>query len=428
MICNGNHGDHITGLMSMGDYIAECARIFAIGDRKLVFVTNDISNFKYVNNLYSMEEGDRFIEEMAHYFYIDNPRCLAACRMGCDQFKGLIDITGVTEEEEVERITNMNCEFERRMSEKYPNIYFHMYTGAYFPDGSERDVHVCIDRAHLAKKVCKGRFDINCSVYNPEDFKIQTNQMEISNIFIRACENDGILVYLQPKYSVSEGSVVGAEALVRVEDGKGGILPPAAFVPVLEATGMVGKLDQIMLEKVFKLQRKWIDAGYKPCPISVNLSRVGLVKSGFVDMVLELQKKYDVPSSLIEVEVLESTVIDAVEAIVYTINRLREEGFKVSVDDFGSGYSSLNQIASIPADIIKIDRVFANPGLSTERGRNVVKALIRMLNDIDYKVVFEGIETENEKDLVYSYGCDVIQGYYYSKPMPVDDFEQKYMK
>ncbi|MBQ4283444.1 MAG: EAL domain-containing protein [Lachnospira sp.] len=424
---NNNNTDYLTGLLGTGEFIRECERIVADKSRKFVFITNDISNFKYVNDLYSMEEGDRFIEGMARFFFIDNPKCLAACRTGCDQFRGIFDMTGMTQEEEIERVISMNEEFERRMSEKYPNVFFHVYTGVYFVEDNDTDVRAAIDKAHIAKKFSKGKFDIKCKVYNPEDFKTQTDQMAAVNTFLRACDNDGILVYLQPKYSVSKDCVVGAEALVRLDDGEGGIIPPARFIPTLEATGMIGKLDEIMIENVFKLQRKWLDEGYTSFPVSVNISPLMFAKEDFVEMLLGMQKKYNVPPSYVELEVLESTVTDAVDSVVKSIDELRAYGFKVSVDDFGSGYSSLNQIASIPADIIKLDRVFARNGLSHEKGRKVVKALIQMLHDVGFKVVFEGIETETECNMAYFYGCDLIQGYFYSKPIPAKEFEEKYL-
>lgn len=423
-----NGRDYLTGLISAGDYIRECQRIVNEGGRRLAFITNDISNFKYINDLYSMDEGDRFIEEMANFFYINNPSCLCACRTDCDQFRGLFDITDRTQEEELEKITSMNSEFEKRMSKKYPDIFLHMYTGIYFLEEDETDVRLAIDRAHIAKKLTKGRFDVKCQVYTAADFQNQTDQMEVSNMFLRACDNDDLLVYLQPKFSVSRNCIVGAEALVRIDDHNGGVIPPGRFVPVLEKNGMIGKLDEIMIEKVFILQKKWLDDGYQLFPISVNVSPVEFSKDTFADSLIALQKKYQVPPQMIELEVLESTVTDAVESVISSITKLREYGFIVSVDDFGSGYSSLNQISNIPADVIKLDRCFAYRGLSHEKGQKVIKSLIQMLHDIDYTVVFEGIETETEKDLAHSFGCDIIQGFFYSRPIPIGEFEEKYLK
>ena len=422
-----NNNDYLTGLLGTGEFIRECERIVGEGGRKLAFITNDISNFKYVNDLYSMEEGDRLINEIAHFFYIDNPACLAACRTGCDQFRGIFDVSGLSHDEEVNRVVEKNECFEALMAEKYPNVFIHVYTGLYFLADGETDVRVAIDKAHVAKKLSKGKFNIKCQVYDPADFKQQTDQMAVVNQFVHACDNDGILVYLQPKYSVSKDCVVGAEALVRMADDDGGIIPPGRFIPVLEAPGMISKLDELMIEKIFSLQKKWLEEGREVFSVSVNVSPITFSKESFVDFVIGLQKKYDVPARLVELEVLESTITDAEDSVFNAINRLRANGFKVSVDDFGSGYSSLNQIASIPADIIKLDRVFACKGLKTEKGKKVVKSLIQMLHDIEYSVVFEGIETEEERDLAYSFGCDVIQGYFYSRPIPAGEFEEKFL-
>lgn len=422
-----NNNDYLTGLLGTGEFIRECEKIVEEGGRRLAFITNDISNFKYVNDLYSMEEGDRLITEIAHFFYIDNPACLAACRTGCDQFRGIFDISGRTHEEEVDKVIEMNERFEALMAEKYPNVFIHVYTGLYFLEDGESDVRVAIDKAHVAKKLSKGKFNIKCQVYDPADFKQQTEQMAVVNQFVHACDNDGILVYLQPKYSVSKDCVVGAEALVRMADSEGGIIPPGRFIPVLEATGMISKLDELMIEKIFALQKKWQEEGRKVFAVSVNVSPITFSKDYFVDLVLDLQKKYDIPAKLVELEVLESTITDAEDSVFNAINRLRVNGFKVSVDDFGSGYSSLNQIASIPADTIKLDRVFAFKGLKTEKGKKVVRSLIQMLHDIEYSIVFEGIETQEERDLAYEFGCDVIQGYFYSRPIPAGEFEEKFL-
>ena len=182
-----------------------------------------------------------------------------------------------------------------------------------------------------------------------------------------------------------------------------------------------------MIEKVFELQRRWINEGREVFTISVNVSRQRFTKGDFTDMAIALQKKYNIPPFLIEFEIVESVFIENTDTIVNTTNQLRSYGFLVSVDDFGSGYSSLNQIANMPADTIKLDHIFASKSLYTDKGRILIRTLINLLHQIDYNVVFEGIETLEQKQLVESYGCDLIQGFYYSRPIPVSDFENKYM-
>lgn len=420
-------GLNLTGLLGTSEYIAKAAEIAKEHKGKLVFITNDISNFKYINDFYGTKEGDRVIEEMAHYFFIDNPRCLAASRTGSDQFRGVFDTAADSVEEEVEHIIAMNDIFEKRLTERYPNVYIHVYTGVYFMEEELQDVRMAIDYAHLAKKEAKGKYNIRCQVYTPDTGNFVLNKMEATTLFTHAAENDLILLYLQPKYSVSRDKVVGAEALVRIDDGKGGIVPPGKFIPVLEETGMIGRLDDIMIEKVFALQSAWLKAGVELFPISVNVSRQRFSTDGFAARVIALQQQYQVPPQYVEFEILETTFVDAMDYIIDAINDLRAYGFPISVDDFGSGYSSLNQIASIPADTIKLDRIFATNCFTSDKGKTVIKSLIQLLHNINYSIVFEGIETEEQRDLAYQFGCDKIQGYYYSKPLPVSEFKERYI-
>ncbi|MGN0161558.1 MAG: EAL domain-containing protein [Lachnospiraceae bacterium] len=422
-----NNDLDLTGLLGTSEFITRASEIAREGSHRLVFITNDISNFKYINDFYGTKEGDRVIEEMARYFFIDNPNCLAASRTGSDQFRGVFAVTTDTDQEEVEHIIAMNDIFEKRLSERYPNVFIHVYTGAYFLKDTDTDIRMAIDYAHLAKKQAKGKYNIRCQVYTQDTSKFVLNQMEASTLFTHAVENDLLLLYLQPKFSVSQNKVIGAEALVRIDDGKGGIIPPGKFVPVLEETGMIGKLDDIMIEKVFALQKSWMDAGVELFPISVNVSRQRFSSDGFAEYIIALQQKYQVPPEYFEFEILETTFVDAMDYIIDSINTLRNYGFLISVDDFGSGYSSLNQIANIPADIIKLDRVFANTCFATDKGQTVIKTLIQLLHSIDYSIIFEGIETKEQRDMAYQFGCDKIQGYYYSKPIPVNEFKKKYI-
>lgn len=419
--------DQITGLMGLDEFIERSTSIVQKGGRRFVIITNDLSNFKYVNDFYGISEGDRLINEMAHFFYIDNPCCLAACRTSCDQFRGLIDMGLRNEQEEIDRIVEMNKRFEEIVSAKYPNIYIHVYTGIYFITENDNNVRAASDRAHLAKKQIKGKLNVHYEVYNPKKSKDLLNHMAVVNEFIHALDENRILLYLQPKISVSQNVLAGAEALSRIKGSNGEIITPGIFIPVLESTGMIGKLDEYMIEQVFALQHRWIKEGIIISPISVNVSRLEFSKSDFCDFIFSLEEKYKVPPKYIEFEVTETTMIEAMDYIVNAINTLRAHGYLISVDDFGSGYSSLSQIANIPADIIKIDSKFAGNGLESERGRTVIKHLLEMLHDIHYDVVFEGIETDEQLEYVSSFGCDLIQGYYYSRPIPVAEFEQKYI-
>lgn len=395
-------------------------------EHSVVLLALDISNFKYINDFYGMDEGDKVMQDIADYYFINEPLCLAAHGIGFDQFRGAYNVDGMTQEDVVSYITKKNEKFEAELSERYPLVYQHVYVGLYFYDNPGLDVRMAVDRANLAKKSTKGRFDIHCCIYSEDNCNEYLEHMDMSNEFVHAYNENRIEIFLQPKISVSEGKAVGAEALVRMRNKEGELIPPVRFVPVLEHTGMIEKLDDIMLDKTFAFQRECINNGIRPVPISVNISRQRFTSDGLLGYVMELQQKYDIDASLVELEILETTFIDALDAMTDAINALRKQGFRINVDDFGSGYSSLNQIANIPADVIKFDRVFVSRSLKNDKGRQVIKSLIQMLKMVNYELVFEGVETKEELDAVVSYGCDVIQGFYFDKPLSAKEFIKKY--
>ena len=407
-------------------FISKAVSLVEDNEKTLAFIALDISNFKYINDFYSMQEGDKVMEDIASFFFINEPLCLVAYGMGFDQFRGVYDMTGMSKEELISYLTQKSHEFEYMLSTRYPLVYNHVYVGIYFYEDRNIDVRMATDRANLAKKAIKGTFHTNCQVFTDNNCKAHYENMHMSNMFIRSSANGGIELYIQPKVSISKNSVVGGEALVRMRDGQGGIIMPGRFVPVLERIGLIDRLDKIMIEKVFAFQRKCLNAGKKVYAISVNVSKQEFTSLEFAENIFKLQKQYQIAPGLIEFELVESTFVNDLSCIVKTISCLRAEGFQISVDDFGAGYSNLNQIANIPADIIKLDGVFARESLNTDKGRAVIKSLITMLNDVHYKIVFEGIENKEQLELVASYGCDTVQGFYYSRPVPAQEFVEKY--
>lgn len=407
-------------------FISKAVSLVENSENTLAFIALDISNFKYINDFYGMQEGDRVMDDIASFFFINEPLCRAAYGMGFDQFRGIYDMAAMSKEKLISYLTQKSYEFENMLSARYPLVYNHVYIGIYFYEDRNIDVRMATDRANLAKKAIKGTFHTNCQVFTDNNCKTHYENMHMSNMFIRSSVNGGIELYIQPKVSISKNCVVGGEALVRMRDEQGGIIMPGRFVPVLERIGLIDRLDKIMIEKVFAFQRQCLDAGKKVYAISVNVSKQEFTSLKFAENIFKLQKQYRIEPGLIEFELVESTFVNDLQSIVETINHLRAEGFQISVDDFGAGYSNLNQIANIPADIIKLDGVFARESLNTDKGRAVIKSLITMLNDVHYKIVFEGIENKEQLELVASYGCDTVQGFYYSRPIPAEEFVGKY--
>lgn len=221
---------------------------------------------------------------------------------------------------------------------------------------------------------------------------------------------------------------MGAEALSRLVDKDGKIISPAVFIPALEKTGRIVDLDFYVLSFVLKLIRSWLDKGIEPVPISFNLSRIHFYNENLVENIMELTERYNVPAKYVEIEVTESVFFEEEHLIIDKVEKLREHGYKVSVDDFGAGYSSLNLIGILPVDIIKLDRGFVKDSLKTKRGNDIIKGLIKILNEIELDIVCEGVETAEEEKIISDYGCKEVQGFLYDRPIPVNEFEKKYLE
>lgn len=420
--------DSITGLYDFNEFLSRAKAHIAKYNSNYAIIINDVSNFKYINKFYSKETGDVFIDDMAKYYLVGNPRSVCACRIDAEQFVTVLDLGDINPNNELKRIVWMNEEFEKVMNNRFPDIYIHVYTGVYFFRDNKIDIREAFDKAKIAKTSIKGKLDIPFKVYDPEEYIHKENEMEASNLFRKAHQDDRVIPFLQPQFSFKENRVVSAELLSRIIDEDGDIVEPKYYISTLEQTGIISTLDKLMTEKAFAILRRWLDEGRDLMPLSVNVARQEYVKPDFVKRMKDLQRMFNVPPEYIEFEILESSFLENSDLIYKTTKELRDFGFHVSVDDFGSGFSSLNQIATLPADTIKLDKKFASSSLKTEKGKIVVKSLVKMLKDIDYNVVFEGIETEEQYEFAKENNCDFIQGFIIDKPIPVSKFEEHYNK
>ncbi len=236
-----------------------------------------------------------------------------------------------------------------------------------------------------------------------------------------ALEAGEFTVYLQPKYSIATEEIVGAEALVRWIHPEKDIISPGDFVPIFEQNGFIIKPDEFVWERVCSLLRKWIDFGLSPIPVSVNVSRIHLKNNRFIATFDRLIEKYGLDKRLLEIEITET--IDNINA-ENMIKSLKERGYMLLMDDFGSGYSTLNMLKSTPFDIIKIDKEFLNEFMLSDRGKKIISHTISMSKDIGLGLVAEGVETKEQADFLCSCSCNVAQGFYYSRPIDIDAFEK----
>ena len=419
--------DSITGLPGFEDFLSQAGAVVACEDKQYLIGALDIADFHYINSECGYDTGDTVLHDIAEALTLFLPNMALCCRSHSDHFITIVCVENIDSERvinEVQRLKNVLKDIISRTSKGIsPNIN----VGIYYPEKGEKNIVAAVDKANIARRTCKGKFNLPCVVYSEHLMDIKENSAKILPIFDDSFRNEAIRVYLQPKISSETKKVTGAEALSRLVDSEGNVIPPSKFIAALEKTGKIVELDFYVLTFICKLIRKWIDQGLEPITVSFNLSRIHFYSQTVVDDICKLAEKYNVPPQYIEIEVTESVFFEASEMIVEKVNKLRDYGFKVSVDDFGTGYSSLSLIGVLPVDVVKLDKSFVKESLKSERGNELMKGLIRILSEIHLDIVCEGVETQEEENIVSSYGCNEIQGYLYDAPIPTDEFESKYI-
>lgn len=318
-----------------------------------------------------------------------------------------------------------------------PDHKIHFHAGVYmiYPEMREHSRRCCVrtdvdidqmyNYANAARTSTKCREEQRISFFNQDILSAQLWERTVEDTMETALHNEEFQVYLQPKYSPIDAKMVGAEALVRWISPKKGLIPPGRFIPIFEQNGFITQLDDYMISHVAKLQAEWTIQGKKQVPISVNVSRAHFSLEGLAEHICRLVDAYGPRHDLIELEVTESAFFDDKDILVETVKQLKAYGFHVSMDDFGAGYSSLNSLKDIPLDVLKLDGEFFRGEDDDGRGEIVVREAIQLARSLDMRVVAEGVEKKEQVDFLASQGCDMIQGYYFAKPMPVAEFVEK---
>lgn len=421
--------DKLTNLLFYDDFKEEVGKVISKSNKnRYILMSGNISNFKYINNIYGYEQGDCLLKAVADFFMSDAENCIVGCRMHSDRFLSLVRMDESSEKEVMETVDQLVARFIDAVSPDFPLANIHLNFGAYIICKEDKNVSEIVDKAEMARKSAKDNYLTSLVFYNEEIEEKARMEREMIPMFERALKDNRILVYLQPKVAIESGHVIGAEALVRMLDDDGKIVPPMSFIPILERTGMIIKLDFCVLDQVCALIRKWIDNGIKPIRVSVNLSRFDFQEDGSWEQMLKKIKDFDIPREFLEFEVTETIFYDDVEFIINKLRQLRAKGHKVSMDDFGSGYSSLNTVGLMPIDIIKFDRGFVQNSINNQKGLDIMSGLVDIFNKINLEVICEGVETEEEEKTIQQCGCDYVQGYYHDRPLQIAEFEGKYMK
>lgn len=428
---NSLYGDSIyeklTGLPYHEFFPNEVYRVLKDLERPMI-VSLDISNFKFFNEMYGFEQGDELIQRCVKWFCTYNEDCITAYRSYVDHIIMLVDIKNMTMDEVVDRYDELSKNFAGSINGEFPLSRIRIYMGAYIIENINEELTVMIDRAQYARRSIKINYLKTFALYTEEmQTKTKTNASVIP-MFLSALEDERIEIFLQPKFNIIEQKMIGAEALSRIMDADGKVIPPIIYIDILENSRLVSKLDYYVVNKVVELQKKWLDMGAEITTISINLSKMDFWEDGFIESIDEIISSSGVPTKYFEFELTETMFCENIQEITKQIKFLRMRGYKISMDDFGSGYSSLHMLGKIPVDTIKFDRGFVLHSITIEEGRKIMKSLVNTFQEINFDVICEGIESEEEERIVYECGCKAVQGYLHDRPLPSKVFAEKYMK
>ena len=308
---------------------------------------------------------------------------------------------------------------------KDSSFHLHIFTGVYDINDLEEPVSIMCDKANLASETIKNEYKSNIAYYTERLFESSIEERRIIGEFERAISNNEFEMYLQPQVD-SSGNLYGAEALVRWQHPERGLLSPAIFIDVLEKTGFIYKLDRYMWDKAAKKLGEWKKEGKDQYHISVNISTKDFYLVDVYETFVGLVDKYDIDPVNLNIEITETTLMSDFDKNMGIIRLLQNYGFNIEIDDFGSGYSSLNMLKDISADVLKIDMGFLRASENEAKGLDILESIITLAGKHGMKVITEGVETKKQLYMLVEMGCDMYQGYYFSKPIPVDEFEKKY--
>nr|MBQ8253804.1 EAL domain-containing protein [Lachnospiraceae bacterium] len=390
------------------------------GKKKYAMIHMRMYKYRSFCTCFGVRKGEELLEKFYHVLRRKMRKKELVAYHENAEFGLLLAYT--TREELVQRIEALELAVEQSI----PNIKLYFGYGICEIEPKEHDIEQLYNNAFTACELLEEDAERKIAFFDEEMNKQRLWERKVEDDMENALANKEFKVYLQPKISAAEEKLAGAEALVRWIHPKDGFIPPNKFIPIFEKNGFILKLDDYMLEEVAKQQAEWISQGQEIVPISVNVSRAHFTREDLAEHICEIVDKYNVPHDVIELELTESAFFDDKKVLLNTVKKLRESGFPVSMDDFGAGYSSLNSLKELTIDVLKIDADFFRNVEEVERGMLIVSEVIDLAKKLNMKIVAEGIESRDQVDFLVQQECDLIQGYFFAKPMPVDEFVQKY--
>ena len=410
--------DELTGIYNKQAFYAKTKEMLLDNpDKNFDLLRINIERFKVLNDLFGESTGDKLLRYIGKFLKeINLPLCVSG-RLYADNFVVCYE---AGKGDSLRMINTLQMVADSFAINNRTILSF----GLYRIDDKTLPVSVMCDRANMALWKAKGNFKNPYCEYDEKMRQQVLKEQKIINAMEMAIQNKEFTLYLQPKYDIEKGTIIGAEALVRWISLENGFISPGDFIPVFENNGFVYEVDKFIWEESCRYLRKWLDEGREVHPISVNVSRIDLYDPKLVQHLVDLREKYQLPSQYLELEITESAYTEDPEQIITITRQLREAGFVILMDDFGTGYSSLNMLKDIQIDVLKLDMGFLKSSDYSAKGGNILTAILKMAESLKMQTIAEGVETKEQVEFLKSIGCRYVQGFYYSKPLPVGEFEK----
>ena len=417
--------DALTGLYSKNGFNLKFAETLENDRQRYAVVLLDIDNFRTINELFSYEVGTNILKHIGKILKDNLGESEIASRSSGDDFVFLISCK--SDDEIKNKINNLiykisECKFDEDNTNYNIITHFGIYKLGRNPQ--PKDIESYIDKAKISLLGIKDNRQSGFAFYDEALQRQMHFEAELENDIDAAIRDRDFKVYVQPKYDAKTRTLAGGEALIRWQHKTKGFLTPNKFVGIFEKSGAITDIDMYVYDEVCRMQSKWIAEGYTPVPISVNQSRLHLYHSDYIDTLKSILDKYKLPAEYVELEITENIALSSGEELEEAVKLIHNLGFKISMDDFGSGESSLNILKDIDIDVLKLDRLFFLETENNAKARQIIKSILDMANRLNISTVAEGVENEDQLKFLQDAGCDLIQVYLFVNPMPYEDFEK----
>ena len=416
--------DKITSLADYGSFI-NCLQdeIDKLNDGILAVVYEDIKYFKYFNDTYGYRRGDELLARMAKLSAEKGKGVICGSRVVSDNIVWILKFDKGTPLDIYAMIAETTANREKILRDEFDCTRIRLAVGVFLIDKDNKNINpeTAVSNANLARKKAKEAGSNSVAFFKDEMADTLNRELEIISSIDNAIETKEFMAYYQPKVSSEDKNIIGAEALVRWKKN-GKFIFPDQFIPAIERSRQIIEVDYYMYKEVFAFIRKRLDAGLKVVPISLNVSRQHMKHLEIIDYVKGLLEEYKIPTEYLEFELTETVCMEDTKNAMQFIDAFHEMGIKVSMDDFGSGFSSLNLLSEMPLDIIKLDRCFLHSNELQKKEKIVLSNIIKMAQELEMTSLCEGVETEQQSAFLKEIGCNIQQGYYFARPLPEEDF------